>query len=179
LNVLLFIAKLRARQLVCSVYFVKPVNRVRCFESQSGCDCEANILLHYSGNRTAVLNTSLRVVVPNEALVCGTKGYIKVIACYVITYLSSVNARTRWFLLQTDFVLHRYVLRCIVQRNWNFTWKALILRFTSSTFRRNLQRARLIFATVSVSTTKPLKFGDAYSKASDLCVHGVSLFEHL
>jgi len=102
LNVLLFIAKLRACQLFCSVYFVKPVNRVRCFESQSGCDCEANILLHYSGNRTAVLNTSLRVVVPDEALVCGTKGYIKVIACYVITYLS-VRVRAGFYFRLTSY----------------------------------------------------------------------------
>ena len=47
---------------------------------QEGCDESASISLTYTGARTATLVTHSRVNLPNEALVIGTKGTLKLSA---------------------------------------------------------------------------------------------------
>jgi len=62
-----------------------------------GCDESASITLTYSNGRTASLTTSCKVQLPNEAIVVGTKGTIKLINFWTSIELIHADGRSEKF----------------------------------------------------------------------------------
>nr|CAB3220834.1 trans-1,2-dihydrobenzene-1,2-diol dehydrogenase-like [Phallusia mammillata] len=62
------------------VFGEKPISQMSSgYLIETGVDGETHITLGYSGNRRAILNASYFINGPSEGIVCGTKGYIRVL----------------------------------------------------------------------------------------------------
>nr|CAB3220828.1 trans-1,2-dihydrobenzene-1,2-diol dehydrogenase-like [Phallusia mammillata] len=62
------------------VFGEKPISQISSgYLLETGVDGETHIILEYSGNRRAILNASFFIKGPREAIVCGSKGYIRIV----------------------------------------------------------------------------------------------------
>uniref|UniRef100_H2ZJX9 Trans-1,2-dihydrobenzene-1,2-diol dehydrogenase n=1 Tax=Ciona savignyi TaxID=51511 RepID=H2ZJX9_CIOSA len=78
------------------VFDEKPINQITMGSliAPSGPDNKVHIILQYPNNKTAIVSTSLLENLPNEGVICGTKGVIRV--CFPVWCPTKIEVSVKY-----------------------------------------------------------------------------------